>query len=197
MMRFVLPAIVLSVGLHAGLLALTGVPGVVPEGAQSRVSSTVIVLEALPAPAASASDGAEEVAQQQPLDAQEVTAETLPDEQASEAQPAEPVEDVEAAETEEAGPEADVAVEVPVQEPQQVVEPEQVIEPEQVVEPVQVVELPPEPKVPAESPSQPPVSKQTHLSRFRNPSRRYRLILPGNKVQLNSLLRRSWKRSPS
>ena len=144
MMRFVLPAIVLSVGLHAGLLALTGAPGVVREGAQSRISSTVIVLEALPAPAASASAGAEEVAQQQPLDAEEVTAETLPDEQASEPQPVEPVED---AKTEEAVPEADVAAEVPAPEPQQVVEPEQVIEPPEVVEPVQVVELPPEPMV--------------------------------------------------
>jgi len=148
MMRFVLPAIVLSVGLHAGLLALTGVPGAVPEGAESRVSSTVIVLEALPAPAASASAGADEVAQQQPLDAEEVAAETLPDEQAVEPQPVELVEPVEDAKTEEAVPEAEVAVEIPVQEPQQVVEPEQVIEPEQVVEPVQVVELPPEPMLP-------------------------------------------------
>ena len=74
MMRFVLPAIGLSLGLHAGLLAWAGVPNAVEHGAESAVSSTVIVFDAQPAPAVSASADADEVAEQQPVEADDLPA---------------------------------------------------------------------------------------------------------------------------
>ena len=88
MMRFVLPAIALSVGLHAGLLALAGVPDAVEHGAESAVSSTVIVFDAQPAPAVSASADADQVAQQRPVEAEDQPAEALPDKAPAGAQPA-------------------------------------------------------------------------------------------------------------
>jgi len=131
MMRFVLPAIALSVGLHAGLLALAGAPAAVEHGAESAVSSTVIVFDAQPAPAASASADADQVAQQQPVQAEDQPTETLPDNEPAEAKP---VEIEREAETELAGLEPEPVVEAPVEEPQQVAEPQQVVEPEPVVE---------------------------------------------------------------
>ena len=95
MMRFVLPAIGLSLGLHAGLLAWAGGPNAVEHGAESVVSSTVIVFDAQPAPAVSASADADEVAEQQPVQADDLPAETLPDKEPAEAQPVEIVEDAE------------------------------------------------------------------------------------------------------
>jgi len=144
MMRFVLPAIALSLGLHAGLLALAGGPDAVEHGAESAVSSTVIVFDARPAPAVSASADADQVAEQQPVEAEDQPAETLPDKEPAEAKPVEVVED---AETEQAALEREPVVEVPVEEPQPVVEapveePQPVVEPQQVVEPEPVVETP-------------------------------------------------------
>lgn len=66
MMRFVLPAIALSLGLHAGLLAYVGTPDGVEQGAEGSVSSTVIVFDTPPAPAASASSEGEQAADQAP-----------------------------------------------------------------------------------------------------------------------------------
>ena len=127
MMRFLLPAIGLSIGLHAGLLAWAGGPNAVEHGAESVVSSTVIVFDAQPAPAVSASADADEVAEQQPVQADDLPAETLPDKEPAEAQPVEIVED---AETEQVTPKPEPIVEAPVEDPQRVVEPQQVVEPE-------------------------------------------------------------------
>jgi len=125
MMRFVLPAIALSLGLHAGLLALTGGPNAVEHGAESAVSSTVIVFDARPAPAVSASADADQVAEQQPVEAEDQPAETLPDKLPVEAKPFEIVKD---AETEQAALEPELDVKAPVEEPRPVVEPEPVAE---------------------------------------------------------------------
>ena len=92
MMRFVLPAVALSVGLHAGLLALAGAPDSVEHGAETSVSSTVIVFDAPSAPAASASVDADRVAEQPPVEAEEQASEALPDEEPAGTQPAEVVE---------------------------------------------------------------------------------------------------------
>ncbi|MEO9877283.1 MAG: TonB family protein [Anderseniella sp.] len=154
MMRFVLPAIALSVGLHAGLLALAGGPDAAEPGAESAVSSTVIVFDAQPAPAASASADADQVAEQQPLEAEDQPAETLPDKEPAEAKPVEieqeekieqttlepepvvevPVEDLQPVVEPQKVVESEPVVEAPVENPQPVVEPQQVIEPEPVVE---------------------------------------------------------------
>lgn len=131
MMRFVLPAIALSVGLHAGFLALAGAPDAVEHGAESAVSSTVIVFDAQPAPAVSASADADQVAEQQLVQAEDRPAETLPDKEPAGAKS---VEIVEEAETDQAALEPEPVVEAPVEEPQQVVELQQVVEPEPVIE---------------------------------------------------------------
>ena len=131
MMRFVLPAIALSLGLHVGLLVLAGGPNAVEQGAESPVSSTVIVFDAQPAPAVSASADADQVAEQQPVEAEDQPAETLPDKEPAETRPAEIEEE---AETEQAALEPEPVVEAPVEEPQPVVEPQQAVEPEPVVE---------------------------------------------------------------
>ncbi|NNJ77348.1 MAG: TonB family protein [Anderseniella sp.] len=154
MMRFVLPAIALSVGLHAGLLALAGGPNAVEHGAESAVSSTVIVFDAQPAPAVSASADADQVAEERPVEAEDHPAEPLPDKAPAGAKPVEIVKD---AETEQAALEPEPVVEVPVEEPQPVVEPQQVVEPEPVVEtPVEQLQAVVEPQ-PAVTPE--PVTK--------------------------------------
>lgn len=131
MIRFVLPAIALSVGLHAGLLALAGAPDAVEHGAENAVSSTVIVFDPLPAPAASASADADQVAEQQPVQAEDQPAETLPDNEPAEVKP---VEIEQEAETEHAALEPDPVAETPVEDLQPVIEAEQAEEPEPVVE---------------------------------------------------------------
>jgi protein TonB len=162
MMRFVLPAIALSLGLHAGLLALAGGPDAVEHGAESAVSSTVIVFDAQPAPAVSASADADQLAEQQPVEAEGQPAETLPETAPAKVQPKEIVED---AETEQAALKPEPVIETPVEEPQRVAETQELVQPEpeitseSVTEPalVQPVETRPfvpipriKPQVPAE-----------------------------------------------
>lgn len=122
-MRFLLPAIAVSFGLHAGVLAYLGVPGGVEQGAEGDVSSTVIVFDTPVAFQPSASSEGEQASDQQPAEGvTEPVDEPAPVEQAQPeelvAEP-EPVEEAKGDEpAAELEPAAEAKVETPVAEPE-------------------------------------------------------------------------------
>jgi len=129
-MRFLLPAIAVSLGLHAGLLAYVGVPGGVEQGAEGDVSSTVIVFDTPVTHQASASSEGEQASDQQPAEGvAEPADEPAPVEQAQPEEPATEPEPVEEAKVDEPTIELEPVEEVKVEASVAKAEPETVAVP--------------------------------------------------------------------